>query len=437
MTIEQLRDKIINDRRLVFEGDFIDRDFSFSEMSGMATVLLGARRVGKSWFMRHYARNLISNGLPKEKVCYLSFFGLEEEDIRFSMIEQAYYSMYPEFDTDKDVWFLLDEIQNVSFWGEGVSALMDVHKCHVIVTGSSAKYLSSDIATELRGRSLTYRFYPLSFREYCRFNSFEASSALAYDSYNRNKLSSLYKKYLESGSYPALATSENPDLRKMVLNTYFDLAYSRDIIDRFEITKGTMLKILMRRLVKNSGQPFTVNALVHHLKSIGFNTSNELVSSYIEIIKDTCFFNEVLFYGNDKQQAVNPRKLYTVDHAMAAIFREFDENSGVRLEHAVLMDLMRLGRRVYYFRSQKGHEADFIVADDNRRPMMIVQVTDRIADNAEREVLGCREAMRELGMKDSFIITNDEFYTKENVFDEGTIHVLPAWRFSLNLEHYL
>ena len=106
MTIEQLRDKILNDRRLVFECDFIDRDFSFQEMRGMATVLLGARRVGKSWFMRHYARCLISNGLSEEKVCYLSFFGLEDEDIRFSMIEQAYYSMYPEFDTDNDVWFL-------------------------------------------------------------------------------------------------------------------------------------------------------------------------------------------------------------------------------------------------------------------------------------------------------------------------------------------
>lgn len=432
----QLRDKILNDRKLIYDG-YHKRDFSFAEMKGMATVILGARRVGKSSFLRLYALSLVNRGLPEEKICYLSFFGLEEEEIRFSMIEEAYYSLYPDYDTDQDVWFLLDEIQNVSFWGPGVSALMDTHKCHVIVTGSSAKYLSTDIATELRGRSLTYRFFPLSFREFCRFNGYEAECAGAYDSAKRNKLSSLYRKYQERGSYPALAFEDNSELRKLVLNSYFDLAYSRDIIDRFEITKGTMLKTLMRRLVKNSGQPFTVNALTHHLKSAGYNTSNELVSSYVEIIKDTCFFNEVKFYGTEKQQAVNPRKLYTADHSMAVLFREFDKNSGIKLEHSVLTDLIRTGKEVYYYRNQQGLEADFIVVDEDHAPRMIIQVSDVIAENKGRELEGCRAAMRDLHLKESYIVTNDEFYADSSEFDEGVIHVIPAWRFSLNLDNII
>ena len=432
MTIQQMRDKIIDDRKLINDEEIVDRDFTFSEVKNMATVLVGARRTGKSSYLRLFARTMIENGLEKDKVCYLSFFGLEDEQIRFSEIEQAYYTLYPEYDTVRDVWFLLDEVQNVLFWGEGISKLMDEHKCHVVVSGSSARYLSTDISTELRGRSIAYRFYPLSFREYCRFIGFEAEPSQTYDSFHRNKLSALYRDYLSRGSYPALATVDNPTIRKIVLSTYFDLAYSRDIIDRFEITKGTMLKHLMKRLVKNSGQPYSVNSLVHHLKSSGYNTSNELVSSYIDIIKDTCFFHEVRFFGTEKQQNVNPRKLYTIDHAMAVLYREFDDSIGIRLEHAVLMDLVRLGKEVFYYRDQAGKEADFVLADDDMNPEAIIQVTDHLADNAEREIEGCRSAMKNLGLKESFIITNDEFYPKRTDFEEGAVRIVPAWRFSLN-----
>lgn len=432
MTAQQMRDKIIDNRNLIFDEEIVDRDFSFSDVKNLATVLVGARRTGKSSYLRLFARKMIDEGLEKEKVCYLSFFGLEDEEIRFSEIERAYYSLYPELDSARDVWFLLDEIQNVLFWGEGVSKLMDEHKCHVVVSGSSARYLSTDISTELRGRSIPYRFYPLSFREFCRFNGFDAEPSQSYDSFHRNKLSALYNDYLRRGSYPALATVDNPKTRKMVLSTYFDLAYSRDIIDRFEITKGTMLKHLMKRLVKNSGRPYSVNSLVHHLKSSGYNTSNELVSSYIDIIKDTCFFHEVRFFGTEKQQNVNPKKLYTIDPAMAVLYREFDDSIGIRLEHAVLMDLVRLGKDVFYYRDEAGKEADFIMVDEDTRPLAIIQVTDHLADNAMREIDGCRSAMKNLGLKESFIVTNDEFYPGRTEFDEGTIRIIPAWRFSLN-----
>lgn len=437
MTIQQMRDKITDDRNLIFDEEIIERDFSFTEVKGLATVLVGARRTGKSSYLRLFARKMVDEGLEKEKICYLSFFGLEDEQIRFSEIERAYYSLYPEFDTDRDVWFLLDEVQNVRFWGEGVSKLLDEHKCHVIVTGSSAKYLSTDISTELRGRSISFRFHPLSFREFCRFNGFKAEPSRTYDSFHRNKLSALYKDYLRRGSYPALATVESPAIRKMVLSTYFDLAFSRDIIDRFEITKGSMLKHLMRRLVKNSGQPYSVNSLVHHLKSSGYNTSNELVSTYIDNIKDTCFMREVRFFGTEKQQNVNPKKLYCIDPAMAVLYREFDDSVGIRLEHAVLMDLVRTGNNIYYYRDSDDKEADFILVDEDTHPIAIIQVTDHLSDNVAREVDGCKSAMKHLGLRESFIITNDEFYAGRTEFEEGTIRIVSAWRFSLNIPEYL
>ena len=85
-----MRDKIIDDRNLIFDEEIVDRDFSFAEVKNMATVLVGARRTGKSSYLRLFARKMIDNGLDKEKVCYMSFFGLEDEEILFSEIERAY-----------------------------------------------------------------------------------------------------------------------------------------------------------------------------------------------------------------------------------------------------------------------------------------------------------------------------------------------------------
>ena len=77
MTIQQMRDKIIDDCKLINDEEIVDRDFTFSEVKNMATVLVGARRTGKSSYLRLFARKMIENGLEKEKVCYLSFFGLD------------------------------------------------------------------------------------------------------------------------------------------------------------------------------------------------------------------------------------------------------------------------------------------------------------------------------------------------------------------------
>ena len=118
------------------------------------------------------------------------------------------------------------------------------------------------------------------------------------------------------------------------------------------------------------------------------------------------------------------------------LFREFDKNTGVKLEHAVLMDLIRMGKDVYYYRNQNGIETDFVVADEDRKPTMLIQVSDSVAENRQRELAGCISAMKDLSLDKAFIVTNDEFFTEENKVAEGTIYVVPAWRFSLNIKRY-
>ena len=166
MTIEEIKDKILDDQELVTDRSYFKRDYSLLPREGFAIVLTGTRRSGKSSLLRLYAQNLIKEGVGQNRICYLSFFdsSFPANECRIDQIAKAFYSLYPA-SMKETVYFLLDEVQKLDKWGEGVSRLMDKYDCRVIVTGSSAKFLSTDIATELRGRSISKKFFPLSFFE--------------------------------------------------------------------------------------------------------------------------------------------------------------------------------------------------------------------------------------------------------------------------------
>ena len=328
-------------------------------------------------------------------------------------------------------WFFLDEVQGIKNWGGGVAHLMEAHPCHVIITGSSAKMLSTDIADELRGRSISQRLFPLSFSEFLDFNGIPYERKEVYSDNERNMLSKQFRIYMQRSSYPQLYANDDSELRKIVLNSYFDLTFSRDLIDRYDISKSAMLRYLMRRIVKNSGSPYTIRKLVNVLESAGFRTSIPLVSSYLDMLEDTCFVKEVTIYGTEKVKDRNPRKMYTADHQMATLFREFESSSGIILEHIVLSSILRYSKlNPCYYRSKNDLEVDFILSDDDAMPHKLIQVTDDLNTSREREIRALQQAMDETGLCSAIIVSMDSRETIDT--QNGSIEVIPAWDFALN-----
>lgn len=432
MNIEEMRQKILSDRELLTMHDYFERDFHIKEVRGMATCIVGARSTGKTSYLKKYAAELVDNGLDIEKICYLSFFTSDDMSFPFSLITDAYFSLYPEF-RDKEVYFFLDEIESLPSWGGGVSYLMERYPLsHVFITGSSARYLSSEIATELRGRSLSWDFYPLSFKEFLAFNNVEYTERDGtYSSPDQAVLIHWFREYMERSSYPVLYDNSDREIKKLTLLSYFDTIFSRDLIERYEVSRGAMMKTLLRRMLKNSGSPYTVRRLVSVMKSMGCSTSIELISSYLDMICDSSFMINIPIYGTEKQVERNDRKMYVIDHQMAVLFREFEKGTGIILEHIVLMEIRRrTNLNIGYFRARNNEECDFILYDDDKTPRLLVQVTDDWQNSKEREIRGLSAAMNETGLRKGYIVTSS---TSEKItMDDKEITVIPAWKFVLS-----
>ncbi len=432
MNIEEMREKILSDRELVTSHDYFERDFSIREVRGMATCIVGGRRTGKTSYLKHYAGKLIENGLEKEKVCYLSFFTSDDTNFPFSLISDAYFSLYPDYKSE-EVYFFLDEIETIPSWGGGVSYMMERYPlCHVFITGSSAEYLSLEIPTELRGRALSWKFYPLSFREFLSFNGVTYNTEdRTFSSSDKALLTHWFKEYMERSSYPVLYANTDKEIRKLTLSSYFDTVFSRDLIERYDVSRGTLMKSLLKRMVKNSGSPYTIRKLMAVMKSTGYSTSIELISSYLDMMVTSSFMIPVPIYGTEKQMERNDKKMYVIDHQMAVLFREFDKGTGIILEHIVLMELKRrTDLNIAYYRSKNDEECDFILYDDDRTPVLLVQVTDDYDESKEREIRGLVSAMKETGLSEGYIVTacSSEIICVDN----REITVIPAWKFVLS-----
>ena len=428
-----LQKAIITSRGKFLNGNYRPRDFAFSFMRGKATVITGARRSGKTSMLRSFAHNLVADGLDVKRICYLHFFDdmFSEEYVTVSQIADAYFSMYPELYNDSNVYFILDEIEMLQSWGAGISGLLDSHPVKVLITGSSGKMLSHDIGTELRGRCLEYPFYPLSFEEFIAFNGIEIDQAEPVMSKRTEaEVQKLYGLFLERGSFPEVAVIDDPELRRKIFSSYFDAMYSRDIMERYEVGKGAVLRAFMRRMFRTSGQPQMLGKIENTMKSLGYPLSRPTIQDYMNMMKNAAIISEVPIYGTEKKAEYFPKKYYAVDHAFAAIFTPYSAMMGVKAEHVVHAKLLRLERNIFYYRLKDDYETDFLIADEDLVPIMLIQVTDDLQASREREIRGLLSSMKELGLKEGYILSSEG---SEDILADGyTIHIRPVYEFLLS-----
>jgi predicted AAA+ superfamily ATPase len=412
----------------------VPRRVAVSPVPGKATVCIGVRRSGKSTFMFQLMKKLQDTGVARQNILYLNFFddrlhSLQHDNL--GVILEAYFSLYPEKKNAEKVYCFFDEIQVVPGWEPFVDRLMRMEKCEVYITGSSAQMLSREIATQMRGRALSWEMFPFSFREFLDYKGIESDGPLS--TKKRLTVQKAFEEYWETGGFPEVA-GLNRMLRIKTHQEYFNAMLFRDLVERHDISHPKAVTDLAHWLVDNTGSLYSINNLTGYLKSLGHKAPKPAVSDYLEWFEDAyVLFTVRIFDASLARANTNPKKIYCVDHALVtSISSGILVNSGHLLENLVFTALRRVTPDIFYYKTKAGREVDFI-AGRQGPSRMLVQVCESMADQQtrKRETTALAEAMTELKLSHGIIVTRNE--EEQIQVDSGKIDVVPAWRFLLNM----
>ncbi|MHA1765710.1 MAG: ATP-binding protein [Promethearchaeota archaeon] len=387
--------------------------------------IIGPRRSGKTYEMFLLIKNLLNKGIEINQMQYINFESFELVGIKLCDMEDflsVYYSIYPE-NYQKDLWLFLDEIQTLPEWEKWVRSLID-KDIHVYLSGSSSKLLSKEIATQMRGRNLTYEIFPLNFREYLVFHSIQVESYLS--TKKEAQIKKYVEKYLNWGGYPEISLYE--PAKEKILNEILNVTIQKDVIERYHIRNEKILRLLVKALI-NSKQ-FSVRKFHNFLKSSGQSVSKNTLYSYLKYLTDSMTVYTLHKYSPTfKEEERSRPKIYFIDNGLLKISGINDK--GRLLENCVFTELLRRYKldQIRYFLVDR-REVDFVILQ-GKKIYQLIQVSYDLSDfqTREREYKALIQASKVLENNNLLLITWNE--EGEEVFKDKKISIIPLWKWLL------
>ncbi|KAF0217570.1 MAG: hypothetical protein FD174_3249 [Geobacteraceae bacterium] len=400
----------------------VPRDIEIPLDSGKIISLIGVRRSGKTnilYSLMHRLRQTI----PTDAIVYINL----EDDRLFPLTPHdlggfldSYFELFPH-NRDRRVYFFFDEIQNAPEWERFIRRLHDTENCSIFVTGSSAKLLSREIATSLRGRTISFEVFPLSFSEYLRFREIKPGHSSRAVSMMKNA----FAEYCRTGGFPETVGVD--DLRaKQILHEYLQMIMYRDVADRHGVGNLFLLKSLIKHCFSNIANPLSLSKLYNDFRSQGIQLSRNTLFDYISYLEDAFALFLVPVNSQSQREVMrNPRKLYAVDHGLKGVVElPTGADIGRIYENIVFLQLRRKEQTICYGRQKQ--EIDFVLPE-SASPRLINVAYD-ISDPAtrNRELNGLVEGVRGLGVHEALLLTAEE---EETVATEaGKISIMPLWK---------
>lgn len=406
------------------------RELSIPVATGKIITLSGVRRSGKTFILFETIKSLLSSNIPITRILYINFederIDLKKNDL--DLIIQSYRELCPDISLS-ECYFFFDEVQNIQDWEKFIRRIYDSISKNIFITGSNSKLLSREIATSLRGRTVTYEVFPLSFSEYLRFYDIKPD---IHHSQTRAKIAGLFENFLYGGGFPEITHLKDNSFRSKVLQEYFDVMLYRDLVERFGITNTNVLKYFIKRLFENITSPLSVNNIYNELKSQGYKVGKNSLYDYLDAAVSIYMFliakkqtESVL------KQELGEKKVYSIDNGLLnAVTFKYSKDYGKLLENAIFMELYKSGRQIVFYKDKR--ECDFI-AFEKSGAKSIIQSAYSIEDlgTRQREIEGLMDACKRLSADEGFIITNSE---EEDINWRGlSIKVVPAYKFMLTL----
>jgi len=346
------------------------RDVRLPRIRGKAIAVIGPRRAGKTTFLWQVMGDRMAAGHEREGLLYFNFEDERLADMtaaELHWIVEEYYTLHPQWRDRKRAVFLFDEIQIVPGWETFVRRMMDTERVDVFLSGSSARLLSREVATAMRGRAMETLVFPFSFREFLRHRAQEPDlPADRLPKAGRSVLDKALREYLTCGGYPEATVADQRD-RFELLRGYVDTMLLRDAIERHAVSNPLALRWMARQLLCAPAGAFSVHKFHRDLSSQNIHVAKDTLHAYLAYLEDAFVVRMVSRASESVQQRnVNPRKAYPIDPGLIPVFdRSGRANLGHALETAVALELERRGAQTGYVRTATGREVDFLARYPN------------------------------------------------------------------------
>ena len=374
-------------------------------------VLVGQRRVGKSYILRQIASQLIASGISPSNILYVNKEYLEFSDIQdYKDLENLLQLYKKEIKPKGKVFLFIDEIQEIEEWERFVNSHSQdfAEPCELFISGSNSSLLSSELATFLSGRYVAFEILPFSFLEYCGISRMTPNKAS-------------YIEFLQSGALPELFNLPSDEMKQNYVSSIKDTVMLRDIVARYKVKDVKLLDDLFVYLVNNASNIISITNIVNFFKSRNRKTNYETLSNYISYLESSFLVHKVERYNIKGKETISANNKYYLNDLCYHnyLYSGFGYGMGYLLENAVYLSLRRAGYQIYVG-TNKESEVDFVAIKGGKRLYFQVslQLTDQ--DTVEREYRSL------LSIEDNFkkyVVSLDDFKLPTN---EGVDHI-SAW----------
>ncbi len=373
------------------------RDARLPAVPGKVHSVIGMRRAGKTTFL-HQLQGERRASLSPERAIFIGFdddrlAGIQADQL--GLLLEEYFRIQPEMRSREPVYWFLDEIQLVPGWERFCRRVLDTERVELVVSGSSARMLSREVHTSLRGRGMATVIRPFGFREFLRHRGAEpAPGAFRPTAVERSLVEKRFREFLVEGGFPE--AQQLPDaLRIELLQGYVDTVLFRDVVERYKVSQIEALRWVVRQCLRNPAGSLSAHRLHLDLRAQGHGVAKDAVHAMLGHLTDAFLLSAVsLATESERKRNSNPRKIYPADPGLIPAFdRSGRANLGHALETAVLNELERRGAEVGYVKTAKGLEVDFL-AHHPGGDVELIQVCADVssAETRTREVRALTEA---------------------------------------------
>lgn len=302
-------------------------------------VLVGQRRVGKSYVLRQIINYLTSvKGVNPQNIFYINKEYTAFDDIKSSSDLETLFNYYREqFSLTGKIYIFLDEVQNIRNWETFTNSYSQdfTYEYEVFLTGSNSNLLSGELASMLSGRYVEFEIFSFSFFEFADFK-------------NRTISKENFLNYLQSGGLPEMFNFEQEELQRHYIESLRNTIVLRDIVGRYNIKDLSLLEDIFKFLSVNIGNLTSFSSIINYFKSKQKKTNYETISSYVGFLKDTFIIHQAERYNlRGKQLLGGECKYYLNDLSFKNyLLGNYPSDIGNNIENYIFMQLRRMGYKV-------------------------------------------------------------------------------------------